>query len=294
MIISASRRTDIPAFYSRWFMNRLAAGHVQVRNPFNAAQTRHVSLEPGEVDAIVFWTRDASPLLPHLPELDRRGHAYYFQYTVTGYPRALERSVPRPEAAVETFKRLAGALGPRRVLWRYDPVLLSALTDVDEHRRLFASLAKSLAGHTGRVTISFADFYRKTARNLAAVDGLAAEDIAARPEALENLCRFMAEAARDAGMEILTCSEAVDLSHLGIGHAACVDGELLREVFGLELKAAKDKTQRPDCRCVASVDIGAYDTCLHGCTYCYATANRQAAQRNAARHDPDGPFLVGP
>lgn len=291
MIISASRRTDIPAFYAEWFVNRLKAGYVEVRNPFNRHQLRRVSLARENVDAIVFWTRNAANLMPHLPLLDAMGHAYYFQVTITGYPRALESSVPKPAAAMETFRALGDRLGPERVIWRYDPILLSNLLDVAGHKRQFESIAAGLAGNTRQVVISFADFYRKTERNLKAVDGLAWQDIAAIPEAMADLAAFMASVAAGNGMEIQTCAEAHDLSRFGVAPGKCIDDALLRSAFGIDVTARKDKGQRTECGCVQSVDIGAYNTCLHGCAYCYATYNGVLAARNRAGHDPMSPCL---
>lgn len=291
MIISASRRTDIPAFYAEWFVNRLKAGYAEVRNPFNRHQLRRVSLARENVDAIVFWTRNAANLMPHLPLLDAMGHAYYFQVTITGYPRALEASVPKLAAAMETFRALGDRLGPERVVWRYDPILLSNLRDVAGHKRQFESIAAGLAGKTRRVVISFADFYRKTERNLKAVDGLAWQDIAAIPEAMAELAAFLASVAAGNGMEIQTCAEAHDLSRFGVAPGKCIDDAQLRSVFGIDVTARKDKGQRTECGCVQSVDIGAYNTCLHGCAYCYATYNGALAARNRAGHNPMSPCL---
>jgi hypothetical protein len=293
MIISASRRTDIPAFYADWFANRLRAGFLLVRNPFNYHQVRRVSLARQDVDAFVFWTRNAAALLPHLPVLDAMEHAYYFQYTITGYPRVLERSVPRLHSAIDTFNRLADLVGPERMVWRYDPILLSNLVDADGHKRLFEKIAGLVRGRTRRVTISFADFYRKTERNLKAVEGLRYEDAVGNPTILSDLAAFMASAAAANGLQIQTCSERLDLSKFGIGHGKCVDDDLLRLVFGIKVDGAKDKGQREECGCVKSVDIGTYNTCLHGCTYCYATFNGGLAVRNHGAHAPESPFLIG-
>ena len=293
MIISASRRTDIPAFYSEWFANRVRERYVLVRNPFNYRQVKRVSLAPGDVEAIVFWTRNAEGLLPHLPMLDSLGYAYYFQYTITGYPRALERSVPTAAAAIETFEKLSDRIGPHRVIWRYDPVLVSNVLDIAGHKRLFATLAGQLQGRTKRVAISFADFYKKTERNLGAVPGLICRDIVADPPALIELAAFMASVASSCGLEIQTCSEKQDLSGLGIARGKCVDDGILRSAFGISPSGEKDKGQREECGCVKSVDIGAYNTCLHGCVYCYATFNGKISARNAAAHDPSSPFLIG-
>jgi hypothetical protein len=165
MIISASRRTDIPAFFSDWFMNRVREEYLFVRNPYNAKQIKRVSLSPDSVEAIVFWTRNPDKLIPHLAELDSRGHRYYFQYTITGFPRALERSVPRPQVAIETFLRLSDLIGPEKVIWRFDPILISSLVDTAEHERIFAKIASALQGRAKRVVVSFADMYSKVNRN---------------------------------------------------------------------------------------------------------------------------------
>jgi hypothetical protein len=293
MIISASRRTDIPAFYSNWFMNRIRAGFVLVRNPFNALQLRHVSLAVADVDAIVFWTRNARKLIPHLPELDRRGYRYYFQYTITGYPSALEKSVPGLDQALRTFAELSEQVGPERVLWRYDPILLSSLSGIDEHRRRFATIAAALAGKTSRVTISVAEFYQKTRKNLGRVEGLTCTDLAQDPSQLQALVANLAGMAAQHGMDMHTCASGIDLTNAGATSGKCIDEHRLKTVFGVDYPLLKDKGQRPACGCVQSVDIGEYNTCLHGCAYCYATYNCRVAADNRARHDPESPLLVG-
>lgn len=294
MIISASRRTDIPAFYSDWFAKRVQDGYLLVRNPFDRRKVRRVSLLPGDVDAIVFWTRNAAKIINNFSLFDDVGLKYYFQYTVTGYPRRLEKSVPRPLDAIETFKKVSDLLGPERVLWRYDPILFSNFTEIDEHKRLFAKIASLLGRYTRRVTISFADIYKKTERNLKLIDGLEYEDILLKRPAVEELTKFMADVAGAEGLKIQTCSEAVDLMHLGVAHAKCIDDQLLYALFGISVGAEKDKGQREECGCIKSVDIGEYNTCLHGCAYCYATFNKQMAVKNSSQHDPHSPFLTGP
>lgn len=293
MIISASRRTDIPAFYAEWFMNRLEAGFVLTRNPFNARQIRRVELRPERVEAIVFWTRNPTRLLPYLDRIDALGHRYYFQFTLTGYPRALERATPALPRAIRAFRTLAERLGPERVIWRYDPILLSNLTPLAEHLRLFGFLAKALEGHTRRVVISFADLYPRVAANLRKVSGLVCEDITQQPEQLHALAARLAALARDHGMRVQTCAEALDLGAHGIVQGKCIDEALLGELFELQLSPAKDPGQRRECRCIRSLDIGAYDSCPQGCVYCYASTRQQATLAHYRRHDPRSPFLVG-
>lgn len=293
MIISASRRTDIPAFYSEWFLNRINAGFLLVRNPFNAHQVKRVSLLPEDVDAIVFWTRNAEKLLQSLPVLDDKGYRYYFQYTVTGYPRVLEKSVPKPLQAIETFSKVSEIIGRGRMVWRYDPILVSTLVDLDEHKRVFEKIASMLEGQTKRVMISFADMYKKTERNLAAIKDFKYQDIASDKDGMLELAGFMAEVAAKYGMEIQSCTEKINLSCVGIGHGKCIDDGLMQSELGLTLNSEKDKGQRDECGCIKSIDIGQYNTCLHGCSYCYATFNEKVVIKNKKLHDPMSPFLVG-
>lgn len=293
MIISASRRTDIPAFYHEWFMNRVRAGYLLTRNPFNTHQIRRISLLPSDVDAIVFWTRNPEKLENYLPELDQIGLKYYFQFTITGYPRTLEKSVPRPERAIETFKRISDHIGSGKIIWRYDPILISNQVTIDEHKRLFSKIASLLEGKSKRCVISFADFYKKTERNLKSVDGLIYSDLLNSKAELIELSQFMADCARSNGMEITSCSEAVNLTNIGIRHGKCVDDQIIREEFSTFLPPQKDKGQREECGCIKSVDIGEYNTCLHGCAYCYATFSQKSVETNRKKHDPMSPFLIG-
>lgn len=291
MIISASRRTDIPAFYAEWFIKRVRAGFLLTRNPFNHNQIRRVSLLQQDVEAIVFWTRNPTNLMPYLSELDEGAFNYYFQYTITGYPRSIERSVPNPYKSIDNFKDLSSLVGARRVIWRYDPILLSNVLPLEEHKRLFQKIAGHLAGHTRRVVVSFSDFYKKTEKNLRDVDGLIFSDIAKDRESLQELTVFMAKVATQYDMEIFTCAEEVEVDQ--IGHGKCIDEALMQEVFGVSLSGEKDKGQREACGCIKSIDIGVYNTCLHGCSYCYATFSHERVISNKRAHDPDSPFLVG-
>lgn len=293
MIISASRRTDIPAFYTPWFINRIREGFLLTRNPFNAHQIKRVSLLPDEVDVIVFWTRNPLHLIPFLPEIDAMGYRYYFQYTITGYPRTLEKSVPNPHKAIQSFSYLSDLVGSDKVIWRYDPILLSNVVDLDEHKRLFEKIASRLAGKTNRVVISFSDLYKKTERNLNQVEGLIYSDIVGEKEQLLELSYYMKTVADKYGMRIETCAEAIELSSSGIDHGKCIDNKLIDSIFGLKLDSKKDSGQREECGCIKSVDIGMYNTCAHGCSYCYATYNNTSVVNNKRKHDPMSPFLIG-
>lgn len=292
MIVSASRRTDIPALYADWLLARLRAGFALVRDPFNARRLKRVDLTPPAALAFVFWTRNAGPLLPRLPELLALAPNCVFQYTITGYPRALEPHAPATSAALAAFRELSrglGPAGPSRVLWRYDPILLCGLLDEAAHVANFTRLADALAGATTRVTVSCVQMYRKTARNLAKVPeiGVVERD----PARLAGLVSRLAEIAASRGVVLRSC--ATDLSCAGVEPGACVDGELLSRLFGLPVSAGRDAGQRPGCRCAKSVDIGQYDTCAHGCAYCYATADPARARALRAAHDPESPLLIG-
>jgi hypothetical protein len=267
MIVSVSRRSDIPAFHGAWFMERWRRGEVAVRNPFRPDRPKTVSLKKKDVDAFVFWSRDPRPFLAHLPEIDRNGCPYYFLITATGYPRPLEPFVPAIGEAIDFFRELAARCGRRRVIWRYDPVLFSEQTHFDFHERNFSRLAGSLAPFTARVIVSFFDPYPKVLRRLRQ-PGIEPARAAGTPgQQLDLLARFAATAA-GLGLEIQSCAEAALTA--GVRPGKCIDDSLLNEIFGLEIPYRKDPAQRKLCLCQQSVDIGSYGTCGHGCLYCYA------------------------
>lgn len=293
MIVSASRRTDIPAFYSPWLLNRIRAGYCTVYNPFNRKQVTRVSLLPEDVTVMVFWTKNPAPLLPFLEEIKGRGLRFYFQYTLNAYPQALEPHLPSWEQNVASFQQLAGLIGPSRVIWRYDPIVISTVTDYAFHLHNFDSLAQRLQGCTQRVVISIVDAYRKAVSNfrLLAQQGITVQTRLCL-EPLAKLITAMAEIAAAHGMEIYSCAEAIDLSPYGVHAGKCIDAQYIRQVFGVTVDDSKDKNQRQQCGCVVSKDIGIYDTCLHGCTYCYA-GTRQGGSKNRQQHSPDSPSLLG-
>ena len=291
MIVSASYRTDIPAFYGDWFMKRLAAGHALVANPYGGKPYR-VSLAQGEVDGFVFWTRNIGPLHDRLGEIATVA-PFMVQFTVTGYPRALEPGVIEVETAIAQIRALSDSFGPRAAVWRYDPIVGTSCTPPDWHRENFTRLAGALRGHVDEVTISFAQIYAKTARNM---------DIAARghgfawgdpaDEEKRALAGTLAEIARSHGMRLTVCSQpehTVD----GAVAAQCIDAGRLSDLVGREIKA-RAKGNRPGCLCSESRDIGAYDSCPQGCAYCYAVSSRERAKRFLAAHEPGAKSLADP
>ncbi len=283
MLLSVSRRTDIPQYYAPWFFGRLREGYVLVRNPRNPHQLSRVSLDPASVEGIVFWTKNPLPMLERLEEL--RGYPYYFQFTLTPYGRDVERALPpKGKVLVPAFQRLSRAIGPRRVLWRYDPIFFTDRYTPEYHLCYFERLAKLLAPYTERCTFSFLDEYPHTATKMA---GLAPRP--PLPAQRLGLAGKLARIAKQYGLQLCACAEEEDFSALGIAPARCVDPELLGQLMGCPLQAKKDPRQRPACGCAESVDIGEYDTCPGGCRYCYATRSARAA----ARHDPVSPLLTG-
>lgn len=293
MIISASRRTDIPALYSEWLINRLEAGFCIVKNPFNPKQESWVSLAPEDVDVIVFWTRNPRPLMPHLDYLDESGYLYYFQYTVTGYPDWLEPGAASLQQSIESFCHLAERLGSTRVIWRYDPIILSKVTEASYHLDAFEHIARSLEGCTQQVVISLWDAYRKSKRRMREIEDKAGPlgDHRYEPEARGEFFSSLVYIARRYGMEVLSCCES-GLESYGITKGKCIDNDLIMRVFGLQVGSTKDPGQRRDCGCIVSKDIGAYDTCTLGCRYCYAVARPNLALARYRYHDPKAPCLA--
>jgi hypothetical protein len=267
VIVSASRRGDIPAFNSPWFMDCLRRGEAVVANPFRPKQTRVVDLRRDAVAALVFWSRDVRPLLPHLDEIDGRGYPYYFLITFTAYPRALEPATPGLEEARSFLEALAARIGRERIIWRYDPVLFSAATSLDFHRENFLKLARMLAPFAFRVIVSFFDPYRQALQRLKKI-GIDGENAVGSADQRARLLAHFAAAAGEFNLEIQSCAEAALAAGVKLGK--CIDEALLNELFGLDLAYRKDPSQRKLCLCQESVDIGSYGTCRHGCLYCYA------------------------
>lgn len=281
MIISASRRTDIPAFYSEWMMERLREGFVHVRNPFNARQVSRVSLLRQDAEMIVFWTKDASNMIGCLDEMDGMGHRYLFEYTLTPYGRDIEPGVEK-KRALEALERLSAQIGKKRVIWRYDPILLNEDWTAERHIRAFERMCARLEGAAERCVISFVDLYAAVKRS---APGIASPDEAG----MRMLAREMAKTARRHQMIPSACAEALDFSGEGLERRGCIDERDVEAVLGAKVSVQRDSTQRTACLCVKSVDIGAYDTCRHGCIYCYARTGRSPA----GEYDVHSPMLCG-
>ena len=287
MLISASRRTDIPAFYSEWFFNRLKEEYVLVRNPMNIHQVGKISLSPDVVDGIVFWTKNPIPMMNRLSELDK--YTYYFQFTLTAYGRDVEPNVPsKNNVIIPAFQELSGKVGRDRVIWRYDPIFFNDRYTMDYHCKYFRVLASKLGAYTEKCTVSFLDLYKNTARNMNSLT------IQTDTEEMRfEIMRKFADIAAEYGIHLDTCAEKTDAGSLKIAHASCIEKERFERIGNCKLKLGKDPNQRSECGCAASIDIGAYNTCRHGCLYCYANYSQNTVNKNSAAHDPDSPLLFG-
>ena len=288
MIISASRRTDIPAFYAEWMLNRLREGLVLVRNPMNFHQVSRLILSPQDVECLVFWTKNASPMLKKLTEIEALGYPYYFLFTLTPYDSSIEVKVPAVADRIKIFQALASQIGKERVLWRYDPILFTSRYSLHFHTDAFAALAADLAGYTETCIVSFIEMYRKCKKNLGNLE-LIPPSLAGRIECLSRL-RDIAAAQ---GIALETCAAGKELQAAGIAAGKCIDDLLISKIGDHPIIARKDANQRATCRCIESIDIGSYDSCPHGCLYCYANNNLQTAMRNSAAHSPASALLQG-
>jgi len=286
MIISASRRTDIPAFYTEWFYNRIKDGFVYVRNPINKNQVSKVSLLPEHVDCFVFWTKNPKPFIERLSELSE--YKFYFQFTLNSYCKDLEPNVPKKQDVIETFIELSQKIGKEKVIWRYDPILLSDKYTIDYHIKYFKSIAERVSPFTEKCVISFIDIYKKCERNL---KNISVQEISANE--IEYLSGELKKIADEYNLSLETCAENVELSSLGIGHNRCIDNDLIERILNKKIKSSKDKNQRNECGCIESIDIGAYNTCKHGCLYCYANFNHQMVSDNCDNHTSSSPLLFG-
>lgn len=286
MIISASRKTDIPAYFSEWFINRIREGYVLTRNPMNAHQISRVPLTPDVVDCIVFWTKNPVPMISHLEEL--KDYKYYFQFTLTGYGKDLEAHLPDKKIILlPAFRELATKIGPEKVIWRYDPIAFNDVYTPEYHLSAIKQIAEYLRGYTNKCVISFVDIYRS--KNKTTLDSMKIAE--SSDDTMYSFASRIVDIVKSMDMEVSSCSEKIDLSSLGITHNSCIDKDLIEKICEGTIKVSKDKSQRLECGCVASRDIGSYNTCLNGCRYCYANFSPETVKATYAKYDPKSPIL---
>ena len=284
MIINTGQRTDIPAFYADWFVNRLKAGFVLVRKPYNPRSVTRYRLSPDVVDLIGFCTKNPAPMLPHMDLL--RPYGQYWFVTITPYGKEIEPHVPDKRNVLESFRRLSDAVGADRVGWRYDPILLNESWPVERHIKAFEYMAKALSGYTRTAVISFIDLYEKTKRNYPEARTVAREDRLVLGKAIVDI-------ARQYGMTVRPCAEGDELAPFGADCSGCMTVTMYEQALGRRLKVPRSQPARKECACWLGGDIGAYNTCGHLCRYCYANYDADTVRRNLAAHDPECPLLIG-
>ncbi len=287
-IISVSRRTDIPAFYSEWFYNRLEQGFVQVKKQVGAKTAKKVLLGVKDVLCFVFWTKNPAPMIDKLDLLDEKGYQYYFQFTLTPYDKDIEPNLPRKDKIIQTFIKLSEKIGKEKVIWRYDPILLNHDIDVNYHKKYFAEFAEKLHGFTKKCIISFIDSHQISKDNKQRLKLVKISD-----ETMKALGKIIYQTGKKYDMTIETCAEKIDLTQMGIFSAKCIDDKFTGRVLGEKLSIGKDRSQRKLCQCVTSIDIGTDNTCLHECLFCYATKNKALVGFNNDMHNKNSPFLIG-
>lgn len=284
MIINTGMRTDIPAFYSEWFMNRIREGYVLVRNPYCPERITRYELDPDVVDCIAFCTKDPSPMLKHIGEL-KKFNQYWF-VTITPYGNDIEPNVPAKEKVMGDLIKLSEAVGTDCVGWRYDPILVDDTYTVKRHISDFEKMCGILSGHTGVCVISFIDLYEKVKRNFPQARALTSAE-------RNEIGKAFAEIGRACGITVKSCAEGRELERYGIDCSGCMTRETFEKAVGSRLKIPMKKSQRSECACVLGTDIGAYDTCGHLCRYCYANSDKENVGRNMKAHDPCSPLLSG-
>lgn len=284
MIINTGRRTDIPAFYAKWFMNRIREGYVLVRNPYNPNQVTKYNLSPEVVDCLAFCTKNPEPMLTYLDELDI--YKQYWFVTITPYGKDIEPNVPDKKKVMESFKKLSNHIGVDSIGWRYDPIFIGDGFDVNKHITCFGNMAKELKGYTHNCTISFLDLYEKVKRNAPNINPPTKEEQIEMAKAFRKI-------GKENNMVIHACCEKTYLSQYGLQCNGCMSQEIVEKAINNTLHPPKRKNLRQECNCLMGNDIGAYNTCGHLCKYCYANANKQFVIENMKKHDDNSPFLIG-
>ena len=284
MILNTGSRTDIPAYYSNWFYQRSKDGYVIVRNPYNPTQVTKYILSPDVIDAIVFCTKNPAPMLDRLDEL--KDFDMFWFVTITPYGKDIEPFVPDKDAVMDSFISLSRTVGPAKMSWRYDPIFIDEKYDVDFHINAFRKMSEKLKGSTNQVVVSFIDLYEKTKKNFPGVKSVSFSD-------QEMLIDAFSKIARENNMQIHLCCEREELVRDNVDASGCLSQGVLEDAIGMHLKVPKPQNARAQCQCLLGADIGAYNTCGHGCKYCYANYDRETVVYNMKHHNPMSPLLAG-
>ncbi len=284
MILQTGMRTDIPAFYSQWFINRIKAGYVLVRNPYNPSSVTRYEINPDVVDLIAFCTKNPAPMLKYMDVLKPYGQ--YWFVTITPYGKEIEPNVPDKRQVLEDFKTLSKFVGVDSIGWRYDPIFINDKYSIDFHIETFEQMARELSGYTKTCIISFIDLYKKVIKNFP-------QACMVEKEKRLKIGKAFAEIGRQYDITIKACAEGDELAPYGVDCSGCLTQEVYETVLHTKLDMPKIKGQRNGCACFFGNDIGAYDTCRHFCKYCYANTDYRAVLSNSELHNPDSPFLIG-
>ncbi|MTI67043.1 MAG: DUF1848 domain-containing protein [Firmicutes bacterium] len=281
MILSVSRRTDIPYYYSEWFINRLKEGFVYVRNPMNYHQVSEIDLSKNNIDCIVFWTKNAKNIIPKLNKLSE--YNYYFQYTLTPYDNNIEKNLNKKDA-FNNFIKLSKLIGKHKVILRYDPIIISENITKEYHYKKFNNLLKNLSKYTEKCIISFLDMYKKTKNNLKNTNIIKISN----NEKIE-IVKSLKQISDKYNIKLESCCEDLEI----INNGKCVDDILISDILGFDIKVNKDKNQRSKCNCIESIDIGTYNTCKNNCIYCYSNYSYSSVIKNVKKHNKYSPLLIG-
>ena len=284
MIINTGQRTDIPAFYAKWFINRIRQGYVCVRNPFNPRQVSRYRLDPELVDVLAFCTKNPRPMFEYMNLIKDYGQFWFV--TITPYGKDIEPNVPDKHQILDDFKQLSSIVGKNGVAWRYDPILITDKYTAQYHLHAFKQIVEALEGYTDTVVISFVDLYEKVKRNFPELKEVSKEERI-------NLGRQMIEIAGNHNMTVKTCAEGDELAIYGADTSGCMKISDYEKAINKKLTVKNYKGARAECACYIACDIGAYNTCKHLCRYCYANAESNIVLENSLKHDPDSPFIIG-
>ncbi len=285
MILNTGGRTDTVQYYTDWLLRRFEEGYVLTRNPLFPSKVQRYELSPDKVDCVVFCSKNYRPILPRLHEITD-SFPTYFHYTITAYGKDIEPGVPSIKESMETLIDLSRLVGKQRIAWRYDPVLLTKEYTIERHLETFEEMAGVLAPYIDRCIFSFVEMYKKLETNMPELIPLSQED-------MNTLAKGLGSIAQKYGIHIQTCGTNGDYTPYGIHSSGCMTLDILGNANGIVFKNLKHKGLRQGCHCIESRDIGAYDTCLNGCKYCYANKNPKKAFENYKYHDPSSPLLLG-
>lgn len=284
MIINTGMRTDIPAFYSDWLINRLDAGFVLVQNPYKERELIRYRLDPSVVDIISFCTKNPYPMLSRIDKL--QPFRQYWHVTITPYERDIERNVPRKDVVISAFQELSSKIGSDAITWRYDPIIINDKYSLQFHIEMFSQMAEKLSGYTKNVVISFVDLYPKTIRNCPGI-----REVATAEKAV--IAKTFSYIAQKNKLRIKTCAEGDSFSEFGIDTSGCMNKESFEKALGINLDVPRNSYKRKGCTCLLSADIGAYNSCMHLCSYCYANSDSEHVIKNNKLHNPQSPLLIG-